>query len=120
GVRRDGGYSSLLDSIAVSLNVVGPVGDNRYGVFLSGGTYVPCTAALPVWVVVVVLEFIAGANTCGFEVVDSLVVVVSVTRVLGAQPASKRIAIPTQMATAELVVYFIVQAPVYFVLDKIR
>jgi len=48
-------------------------------VFLSGGVYVPCTAALSGCVVVVVLEFIAGANPCGFVEVDSLVVVVSVT-----------------------------------------
>jgi hypothetical protein len=48
-------------------------------VFLSGGVYVPCAAALPGWVLVVVLEFVAGANTDGFALMDSLVVVVSVT-----------------------------------------
>ncbi|MGA8791839.1 hypothetical protein [Candidatus Binatus sp.] len=47
--------------------------------FLSGGVYVPRTAALSCWVVVVVLEFMAGANTAGFVVLDSLVVAVSVT-----------------------------------------
>jgi uncharacterized membrane protein YciS (DUF1049 family) len=67
-------------------------------------------AALLCWVVVVVLELVAGANTRAFVVLDSLV----------AQPASHIIAIATQIATAELVVYFIVQAPVYFVLDKMR
>ncbi|WP_428106384.1 hypothetical protein [Candidatus Binatus sp.] len=38
----------------------------------------PCTVALSCWVVVVVLELTAGANTRGLVVLDSLVVAVSV------------------------------------------
>jgi hypothetical protein len=61
-------------------------------------------------VVVVVFGFAADAVTGGFVVGDWLV----------AQPAMHSIAIATPIASLELVVYFIIQTPVYFVLGKRR
>jgi hypothetical protein len=63
-------------------------------------------------VVVVVFELATGANTGGAVVSYCLVVVVSVTCVVGVQAATPIIAAPAKTATAKLNLYLILQTPV--------